>query len=202
MGGLSEPTIASGLKEALRVVSEHAVNVTGSPDASFRNQAIKILMPEQLRVVEKGLRAVGYGPQVEDLVLSMNWAAERAAPVAKPIFWDALTAMNIDDSRQILGGGPAAATGFFQAKTTARLTTVFRPMVAQAMHEVGVTRQYQDLVARFQAIPFVMSATFDLDGYVVSKALAGLFSMVGDEEKPIRTNTAARAPALLKEVFT
>ena len=202
MGGLSELTIASGLKEALRVVSEHAVNVTGSPDASFRNQAIKILMPEQLRVVEKGLRAVGYGPQVEDLVLSMNWAAERAAPVAKPIFWDALTAMNIDDARQILGGGPAAATGFFQAKTTARLTTAFRPIVAQAMHEVGVTRQYQDLVRRFQAIPFAMSATFDLDGYVVSKALAGLFSMVGDEEKQIRTNTAARAPALLKEVFT
>ena len=202
MGGLSEPTIASGLKEALRVVSEHAVNVTGSPDASFHNQVIKILMPEQLRVVEKGLRAVGYGPQVEDLVLSMNWAAERAAPVAKPIFWDAITAMNIDDARQILGGGPAAATGFFQAKTTARLTTAVRPIVvAQAMHEVGVTRQYQDLVGRFQAIPFVMSATFDLDGYVVSKALAGLFSMVGDEEKLIRTNTAARAPALLKEVF-
>jgi len=201
MGGLSETTIASGLKEALRVGSEHAVSVTGSHDGYFRNQAIKILMPEQLQMVEKGLRAVGYGPQVDEFVLSMNRAAERAAPAAKPIFWDAITAMSIDDARQILGGGPTAATEYFQAKTTAQLTTAFRPIVAQAMHEVGVTRQYQDLVGRFQAIPFAKSATFDLDGFVVSKSLAGLFYMVGEEEKQIRTNPAARATALLKEVF-
>jgi Protein of unknown function (DUF4197) len=201
LGGPSESTIASGLKEALQVGTEHAVKATGSPDGYFRNQAIKILMPEQLQVVEKGLRAVGYGPQVDEFVLSMNRAAERAAPAAKPIFWDAITAMSIADARQILGGGPTAATEYFQAKTTDKLTTAFQPIVAQAMNEVGVTRQYQDLVGRFQAIPFAKSTAFDLDHYVVSKALAGLFYMVGEEEKKIRTNPAARATALLKEVF-
>jgi Protein of unknown function (DUF4197) len=175
LGGLSETKIASGLKEALQVGTEHAVHVTGRPDGYFRNQAIKILMPEQLQVVEKGLRAVGYGPQVDEFVRSMNRAAERAAPAAKPIFWDAITAMSIDDARQILGGGPSAATEYFKAKTTAKLTTAFRPLVAQAMNEIGVTRQYQELVGRYQAIPFAKSAAFDLDGYVVSKALAGLF---------------------------
>ena len=117
----------------------------------------------------------------------MNRAAERAVPAGKAIFWDAITAMSIDDARQILGGGPTAATEYFQTKTTVRLTTAFRPIVAQAMNEVGVTRQYQDLVGRFQAIPFAKSATFDLDGYVVSKALAGLFYMVGEEEKKMET---------------
>jgi Protein of unknown function (DUF4197) len=178
---VSETTIASGLKEALRVGIEHAVNVTGGPDGYFRNQVIKILRPEPLQVIEKGLRAVGYGPHVDEFVLSMNRAAKRAAPAAKPIVWDAITAMSIDDARQILRGGPTAATENCKAKTTARLTTAFRPIVAQAMHEVGVTRQYQELVGRSQAIPVAKSATFDLDGYVVSKALAGLFSMVGEE---------------------
>jgi hypothetical protein len=201
MGGLSETKIASGLKEALQVGTENAVKVTGSADGYFRNQAIKILMPEQLQVVEKGLRAVGYGPQVDEFVLSMNRAAERAAPAAKPIFWDAITAMSIDDARQILGGGPTAATEYFKAKTTDKLTTAFQPLVAQSMNEVGVTRHYQNLIGRFQGIPFAKSPAFDLDHYVVSKALAGLFYMVGEEEKKIRTNPAARASALLREVF-
>jgi hypothetical protein len=158
-------------------------------------------MPEQLQILEKGLRAVGYGPQIDELVLSMNRAAERAAPAAKPIFWDAIATMSFDDARQILGGGPTAATEYFKAKTTEKLTAAFQPVVGQAMNEVGVTRQYKELVGRYQSIPFAKSVTFDLDRYVVSKALAGLFYMVGEEERQIRTQPTARATALLQEVF-
>jgi hypothetical protein len=200
-GGLSDVRIGAGLKEALQVSTDNAVTSTGRLDGYFANQAIKILMPEKLRTVETGLRAVGYGPQVDELVVSMNRAAERAAPAAKQIFWDAIGAMTFDDTRKVLNGGDTAATEFFKAKTTDKLTAVFRPAVDQAMNEVGVSRQYNELVGRFQAIPFARAEAFDLDGYVVGKALAGLFHVVGEQERQIRTNPAARTTELLKEVF-
>jgi transposase-like protein len=112
--GLGDATIASGLKEALQVGTQNAVSLTGRPDGYFQNAAIKILMPSQLQPIEKGLRAVGYGPQVDELVLSMNRAAERAAPAAKPIFLEAITAMSFDDARKIMTGSPTAATEYFK----------------------------------------------------------------------------------------
>jgi Protein of unknown function (DUF4197) len=199
--GLSDATIASGLKEALQVGTENAVSVTGRPDGYFQNAAIKILMPSQLQPIEKGLRAVGYGPQLDELVLSMNRAAERAAPAAKPIFLEAITAMSFDDARKIVTGSPTAATEYFKGKTSEKLTAAFQPVVAQTMREVGVTRQYQELMGRAQAIPFLKSQTFDLDHYVVAKSLDGLFFVLGQEEQKIRTNPTARATDLLKQVF-
>lgn len=200
-GGLSDVRIGAGLKEALQVSTDNAVTSTGRLDGYFANQAIKILMPEKLRTVETGLRAIGYGRQVDELVVSMNRAAERAAPAAKQIFWDAIGALTLDDTRKILNGGDTAATEFFKTKTTDKLTAAFRPSVDQAMSEVGVSRQYNELVGRFQAIPFARAEAFDLDGYVVGKALDGLFHVVGEQERQIRTNPAARTTELLKEVF-
>jgi hypothetical protein len=200
-GGLSDAKIGSGLKEALQVGTENAVKLTGKTDGYFKNQAIKILMPERLRTLEKGLRAVGYGPQIDEFVLSMNRAAERAAPAAKQIFWDAIGEMTFDDARKILNGGDTAATDYFKVKTTDKLTTAFRPTVEKTMNEYNVTRQYKELVGRYQAIPFVKSETFDIDSYVIRKSLDGLFYTVGQEERKIRTNPAARATDLLKEVF-
>ncbi|MFQ5792898.1 MAG: DUF4197 domain-containing protein, partial [Acidobacteriota bacterium] len=171
------------------------------PGGYFRNQAIKILMPEQLQTLEQGLRVVGYGPQVDEFVLSMNRAAERAAPAAKRIFWDAIGEMTFDDARKILDGGDTAATDYFKAKTSDELAAAFRPVVDQTMNEVGVTRQYKELVGRYEAIPFVKRVTFDVDEYVVTKALDGLFYVVGEEERKIRTDPAARVTDLLKEVF-
>jgi hypothetical protein len=199
--GPSDAKVASGLKEALQIGTQNAVNLTGKTDGYFKNQAIKILMPEKLRTLETGLRAVGYGPKVDEFVLSMNRAAERAAPSAKQIFWDAIGAMTFDDARKILGGGETAATEYFRTKTSDKLTTAFRPIVEQATNEVGVTRQYKDLVGRYQAIPFAKSESLDVDGYVVGKALDGLFLVLGDEEKKIRTNPTARVTDLLREVF-
>jgi hypothetical protein len=185
--GLSDAKIADGLKEALQVATGKTVSLTGKTDGYFGNQAIKILMPEKLKTLETGLRTVGYGPQVDEFVLSMNRAAESAAPQAKQIFLDAIGKMSFDDARKILNGGDTAATEFFRSKTTPQLTTAFRPAVSKSMSEVGVTRQYKDLVSRFDAIPFARSQTFDLDGYVVDKGLGGLFHVLGDQEKDIRT---------------
>jgi hypothetical protein len=199
--GLSDATIASGLKEALQVGTQNAISLTGRPDGYFQNAAIKILMPSPLQPIEKGLRAVGYGPQVDELVLSMNRAAERAAPAAKPIFLEAITAMSFDDARKIVTGSPTAATEYFKGKTSEKLTAAFQPVVAQTMGEVGVTRQYQELMGRAQAIPFLKSAPFDLDRYVVGKSLDGLFYVLGQEEQKIRTNPTARATDLLTQVF-
>jgi hypothetical protein len=200
--GLSEGKASDGLKEALQVATEKSVSLTGRPNGYFGNAAIKILMPEKLQTVEKGLRMVGYGPQVDEFVLSMNRAAEQAAPAAKRIFVDAITSMTFDDARKILSGGNTAATEFFKSKTTDNLTAAFKPVVDRTMGEVGVTRQYQELMGRFDAIPFAKSQTFDIDGYVVNKALDGLFHVVGEQETLIRTNPAARTTALLQEVFS
>src|SRR4030043_670030 len=199
--GLSDAKIGSGLKEALKIGTENTVNLTGKMDGYFLNQAIKILMPEKLHTLEKGLRAVGYGPQIDEFVLSMNRSAEKASPFAKQIFWDAIGEMTFDDARKILSGGETSATEFFKGKTTNKLTDIFKPIVSNSMNEVGVTRQYKELVGRYENIPFVKKESFDLDHYVVSKALGGLFHMVGEEEKKIRKNPAARTTDLLKEVF-
>jgi len=200
--GLPDGTVSAGLKEALQVATEKSVNLTGRPDGYFGNAAIKILMPEKLQTVETGLRMVGYGPQVDEFVLSMNQAAEQAAPAAKQIFIDAITGMTFDDAKKILSGGNTAATEFFKAKTTDSLMAAFKPVVDRTMGEVGVIRQYQALMGRIEAIPFAKSQTFDIDGYVTNKALDGLFHVVGEQEKLIRTNPAARTTALLQEVFT
>ncbi len=199
--GLSDEKIVAGLKEALEVGTQNTVSFTGKMDGYFRNEAIKILMPEKLRTLEKGLRTVGYGSQIDEFILSMNRAAERAAPQAKEIFWDAIKAMSFDDARKILGGNETAATDYFKGKTAARLTAAFQPIVDKAMNEVEVTRQYKELIGRFQAIPFAKTESFDLDHYVTEKSLGGLFYVLGQEEKKIRTNPAARVTDLLKEVF-
>jgi hypothetical protein len=200
--GLSESKVSAGLKEALHVAAEKAVSLTGRPNGYFGDAAIKILMPEKLKTMQEGLRAVGYGPQVDAFVLSMNRAAEQAAPAAKQIFTDAVSSMSFDDAKKILSVGNTAATDFFKAKTTDKLTAAFRPVIDKKMSEVGVTRQYQALVGKFETIPFVNTQTFDLDNYVTGRALDGLFHVVGEQEKLIRTNPAARTTALLQEVFS
>ena len=199
--GLGDVKIGQALKQALQIGTENAVKVTGKTDGYFKNEAIKILMPEKLKSFERALRAVGYERQLDDFVLKMNRAAERAAPAAKKIFWDAIGEMTIDDGRKILNGPQTAATDYFKGKTTSQLTAAFSPVVHRTMGEVGVTTQYQDLFGRAQGVPLLNLEAFDLDHYVVGRALDGLFHMVGDEEKKIRTNPSARITDLLREVF-
>ena len=198
---LSDSRIASGLKEALQIGANHAVKLTGQPDGYFGNIAIKILMPKNLQPLEKGLRVAGYGPKVDEFVLSMNRAAEAAAPAAKKIFGDAILAMSFDDARKILIGGDTAATDYFKGKTTDQLAAAFRPIVESTMAQNSVTQQYNLLVGRAQTIPFMKRPDLDITQYVVSKALDGLFYMLAQEERKIRTDPAAQTTSLLREVF-
>src|ERR1041384_157683 len=114
-------------------------------------------MPRNLQPLEKGLRMVGYGPKIDDFVLSMNRSAEAAAPAARKIFVDAITSMSIDDARHILTGGDTAATEYFKQKTTPQLTAAFRPVVDRTMADNGVTKQYNALVAQYKSLPFTKS---------------------------------------------
>jgi hypothetical protein len=145
-GLLDETKISTGLKDAWQVGTENAANLTGLADGYFRNQAIRILMPDQLRAFEKGLRTFGFGPEVNDFVMRMNRTAERAAPQAKQIFPGIIREMTFADAKQILNGSQTAATDYFRGKTTDKLIAAFRPEVEKAMNDVGVTKQYQELV--------------------------------------------------------
>jgi hypothetical protein len=199
--GSSDAKIGSGLQEALKVGTENAVSQTGTVDGFLRNKAIKILMPKSLQTIEQPLRLVGYGPQIDEFVVGMNRAAEKAVPFAKDIFWDAIGQMSFDDARKILNGRDTAATDYFKSKTSKKLQTAFLPSVKDVMDQVGVNRQYNDLIGRYKDVPFSKSIAIDVNQYVTEKTTDGLFFVVGQEEKKIRTNPAARVTDLLKDVF-
>jgi hypothetical protein len=201
VGGVNDAKIGSGLQEALKVGTENAVSQTSATDGFLMNKAIKILMPKTLQNMEKPLRMVGYGPQIDEFVVGMNRAAEKAVPFAKQIFWDAIGAMTFDDARKILNGNDTAATEYFKGKTSKNLQTAFRPSVEEVMNQVGVNRQYNDLIGKYKDVPFSKNIAFDVNQYVTEKATDGIFFVVGQEEKKIRTNPAARVTDLLKDVF-
>jgi len=199
--GLTDEEIVKGLKQALEIGTSNVVKAASKPDGYFKNPLIKIPLPENVKKVEKILRLTGFGDQVDAFELSMNRAAERAAPEAKNIFWDAIKQMTFTDARGILEGRDNAATLYFKDKTSGRLQEIFKPIIHQAMSEVGVTRYYQALDDRIKTIPFADHLSFDLDQYVTGKALDGLFLILADEEKKIRKDPAARVTSLLKRVF-
>ncbi len=193
--------ITQGLKEALRIGTENAVASTGRPDGFLGNPLIKILMPKKFQTVEKGLRIAGFGGQVDEFITSMNRAAEQATPKAKSIFVNAITSMTIDDAKQLLNGGDTAATDFFKAKTSDKLYSAFRPVVDNSMNQVGTVQRYNALLGQTQKLPLVKTQSLDVGDYVTNKSLDGLFLIVAQEEKKIRTNPAARVTDLLKNVF-
>ncbi len=198
---LSNDKITAGLKEALKVGTGRAVAATGKPDGFLKNEAIKILLPDKLRTAAKGMRLMGMGPQLDELEVGMNRAAEQATPLAKQIFVDAVLKMSIDDARKILTGSDTAATEYFRKQSSQELTTVFKPIVHRALQNVGVVKQYNQVMQNSFAAPLLQTQSFDLDNYVVGKTLDGLFYMLGQEERRIRKNPAAQTTALLREVF-
>ncbi len=200
--GLTDSKISAGLKEALTVSTGRAVAATGRTDGFFKNQAIKILLPDNLKKVGNGLRLVGMGSQVDDLELGMNRAAEQAAPAAKQIFVDAVSKMTFSDAREILSGDDTAATEYFKRASSDELKEAFTPIVHQAMENVGVIQQYDRVMQSASFGPWLGNQKrLNLDDYVVQKTLDGLFYMLGQEEKKIRTNPAAQTTTLLKQVF-
>jgi hypothetical protein len=198
--GLSNDKIVAGLKEALQVSTGNAVAQTGKPDGFLKNQAIKILLPPKLQNVGRGMRMLGMGARVDEFEVGMNRAAEQATPEAKKIFIDAVKKMSFDDARKILTGGDTAATEYFKRTSSADLTTAFSPIVDRSMQRVGVVQQYNRVLASAPG-GAALAGQFDLNKYVVGKTLDGLFLVLGQEEKKIRTDPMAQTTALLKEVF-
>ncbi|MEK6744027.1 MAG: DUF4197 domain-containing protein [Nitrospirota bacterium] len=205
-GGQADATpdkdmVAAGLKEALTIGSQNAVKSGAQPDGFFMNPAIKIPLPEKVQKVEKPLRKIGLSKQVDEFVLTMNRAAEKAAPVAKDIFVGAVKEMTILDAITILKGGDTAATDYMRSKTYDRLYGAFKPPVTQAVMSVGVTKAYANLVDKAKKTRLIKDESLDLDHHVTIKALDGLFYLLGQEEKKIRKDPVARVTDLLKKVF-
>jgi len=198
---LDEVTIVSGLKEALSHGTKNAVALVSKPNGYFGNEAIRILLPDKIQQAAELLGKLGYQKQVDEFIMSMNHAAEKAAPKAASYFGDAIKEMTIGDARKILSGDNTAATEYFKSKTWTKLYDVFKPSVSESMHQVGVTQKYNALMDMIPAVPFAKPESVDLDHYVTTKALDGLFYMVGQEEQKIRTNPVAQTTALLKKVF-
>lgn len=198
---LDDSTIISGLKEALTISTDNAVGSVSKADGYFRNEIIKILMPPKIRNVADVLKKFGFQRQVDDFVLSMNRAAEKAAPQAASIFIDSIKEMTFDDARKILDGGDTAATDYFKEKTSEDIYIAFKPIASSAMNDVGVTRSYKEMMGTYTSLPFTSAEALDLDHYATNEAIEGLFYMLAEEEKKIRTDPAARVTELLKMVF-
>lgn len=199
--GPDQKTTVAGLKEALAIGTENAVKAVSKTDGYFSNQMVKILLPDKIQKVADVVAKLGYQEQIDDFILSMNRAAEAAAPKATALFVEAIKAMSFDDARKILQGEDTAATQYFRDKTSKKLYDEFKPVVIANMNKVGVTKAYKEMMAPYESLPLVPKESMDLDHYVTNKALDGLFLMVGQEEMKIRTNPAARVTDLLKTVF-
>lgn len=200
---LKDETVVSGLKEALSEGTATAVSLVSQTDGFFKNDLIKIRLPNNMQRVADTLGKIGLQQQVDDFILSMNRAAEAAAPKAAAIFGDAIKTMDVRDALGILNGGDTAATDYFRENTSDLIYTEFQPVVSDSMREVGTRGLFDSLMQRYNAIPFASSlGTFDLDDYVTQSAIAGLFQMVAQEEEKIRQNPAARTTDLLKSVFS
>ena len=182
---LSTGDIVAGLKQALEVGTTDTVALTGKTDGYFDNPAIKILLPSQLSSVDQGLRMLGQGDKVDAFVLSMNRAAEKAAPAAKDIFWSAIKGMTFEDARKILNGGDTAATEYFRAKTKRepdrRVPARRHRLDEGRRRDAAVQAAPERVPVRPVRLEFLQAP--DIEAYVVSKALDGLFLVLGEQEK-------------------
>lgn len=201
---LSNSEIASGLKEALAHGVESSINTLGRTDGFLSDELVRIAMPESLKSVEKLARQTGQGEYVDQFVVTLNRAAEQAVPEAATILGDAIRAMSISDAKTILNGPDDAATSYFRKSSEAKLTERFLPVVRQATDQVGVTSAYKSLTGQAVGLlgGFMQPEAMDLDRYVTSKAMDGLFKYIAIEEQKIRDNPAARTTDLLKRVFS
>ncbi|MFT6210413.1 MAG: hypothetical protein ACJAYA_000197 [Bacteroidia bacterium] len=198
---LSEDDIIKGLKEALAVGSKNAGGSASKLDGFYKNENIKIPFPPEVNQVKTTVEKVGLKPQVDKFVETLNRAAEEAAKEAAPIFVNAITTMNISDGMNILNGGDKAATTFLQDKTTTELKGKFEPIVKAAIDKVQLTKYWNPIVNQYNRVPLVKKVNPDLEAYVLDKALAGLFTLVAEEEAKIRKDPTARVSDILKKVF-
>lgn len=198
--GLGNDEIIAGLKEALTIGTEKGTSILSKENGFFGNELRKIVLPPDAQKIEKTLRSVGFGKQVDDAILTMNRGAEEACKQAAPIFVDAIKKMSVQDAVGILKGADTAATGYLRSNTTSALTTAFRPIIESSLEKVGATRYWSTMVTTYNKFS-MQKVNPDLAAYVTERALQGVFMQIAAEEKNIRKDPVARTTELLKKVF-
>lgn len=193
--------IAGGLKEALNKGITQQVSKLTATDGFYKNQMVKILLPEELQKVDTGLRRIGLGSLADEGIKAINRTAEDAVKTATPIFVDAIKGMSFTDAKNILLGNQTAATTYLQNSTTTSLYGKFSPVIKNSYAKVGADKIWANIIAKYNAIPLVKKVNPDLTDYTTNKAMEGVFKMIAVEEKDIRTNVSARSSDLLKKVF-
>lgn len=202
--GQTTPTqfeIGNGLKQALEFGTTKSSDRLSTVDGFFANAAVKILFPPEAQKVENTLRTLGLGKLADNVILSMNRAAEDAAKQAKPIFIAAVKQMTIQDVTNILFGNQDAATQYFKRTTSDGLSLAFKPIIQNSLNKVGATRYYTEAATAYNKVPLVTKVNPDISDYVMRKAIDGLFIEIAEEELNIRKNLSARTTPLLQKVF-
>ena len=193
--------ISLGLKQALEIGTSQGSDKLSAKDGFLGNLAIKILFPPEAQKVEKTLRSIGLNSLADNVILSINRAAEDAAREAKPIFVAAIKQMTIADATNILLGNKDAATSYFKRVTTEQLLLKFEPVITASLNKVGATKYWGDAATAYNRIPLVKPVNTNLSNYVAQKAIDGMFYQVALEELKIRENISARSTTLLQKVF-
>ena len=201
LGTLSNANISKGLKEALNKGIDKQVTKLTAVDGFYKNELVKILLPEELQKVDKTLRKMGMSSLADEGILMLNRAAEDAVKESTPIFVDAVKNMSFTDATKILMGNENAATAYLQNETTNPLYAKFNPVIQNSFAKVGAEKVWTSIIKKYNSLPLVTKVNPDLTDYTTNKALEGVFKMIALEEKDIRTNLNARSTDLLKKVF-
>jgi hypothetical protein len=193
--------ISGGLKEALNNGINKQVTKLTALDGFYKNEMVKILLPEELQKVDAGLRKIGLGKLADDGLRAINRTAEDAVKQATPIFVDAIKGMTFTDAKNILMGNESAATTYLQSSTSSALYAKFNPVIKNSFAKVGADKVWANIITKYNAIPLVKKVNPDLTDYTTNKAMEGVFKMISVEEKNIRTDLNSRTSDLLKKVF-
>ncbi len=199
--GIGNDEIASGLRQALDFGIEKQVSKLTATDGFYKNDLVKIMLPEELQKVDKGLRDIGLSKLADEGLKVLNRAAEDAVKEATPIFVDAVKGITFADAKTILIGADDAATQYLTSKTQTALYAKFNPVIKNSFSKVGADDIWANLINKYNSIPFTADVNPDLTDYVTNEALKGVYTMIAVEEKEIRTNLASRSTDLLKKVF-
>jgi hypothetical protein len=200
-GTLGALDISNGLKEALNNGIAKQVSKLTAVDGFYKNEAVKILLPDELQKVDKTLRKMGLSSLADKGLLLLNRAAEDAVKESTPIFVDAVKNMSFTDAKSILMGNENSATTYLQSTTTTTLYEKFNPIIKNSFAKVGADRVWASIIKKYNSIPLVQKVNPDVTDYTTNKALEGVFKMIAVEEKDIRTNLKARTSTLLQQVF-
>ena len=201
LGDLTNAEASQGLKTALEKGALAAVGLLGKTDGFLGNDKVRIPLPGFLEDVAQLLKTLGQGKRIDELVTSMNRAAEAAIPLAKDLLVGAVKSMNVNDAKNILSGGETAVTGFFAEKTRAPLGVKFLPVVTQATEKVGLAEKYNQLAGKAAGMGLMKKEDANIQQYVTGKSLDGLYYMIGEEERKIRQDPIGTGSAILKKVF-